>query len=163
MKTEVSVTDFTKNGECSGCGSCCSNYIPMTKKEFKVLKRWVKRNHFKPRRSIDLLDLTCPFLDVDNHKCSCYTVRPEACRSFLCCNAKNGDYALKNSGKNHFIVNLRGDLFQDPDTVPFSDFQLLMEYIKRSPNNKNNRNPHSSVDLRNILTSIQEKEKDNGV
>ena len=29
------MTNFTKNGKCSKCGSCCSNFLPLTQSEIK--------------------------------------------------------------------------------------------------------------------------------
>lgn len=29
--------DFTKNGKCTGCGSCCSNILPMTEEEVGII------------------------------------------------------------------------------------------------------------------------------
>ena len=30
--------DFTVDGKCSECGSCCSNFIPISSKEIKQIK-----------------------------------------------------------------------------------------------------------------------------
>lgn len=129
MSKPIAVEDFTKDGDCSRCGACCSNYLPMSKKELKVLKRWVKRKHFKMQKSKDVLDITCPFFDKEAKMCACYEVRPEVCRNFLCKTAKEGGYSPKDSSKFP-IVNVRKDIFHDNETIPFADFQLLMEYIR---------------------------------
>ena len=39
------VFEFTKDGKCSGCGQCCSNYLPISSKEIKEIKRYVKKHH----------------------------------------------------------------------------------------------------------------------
>lgn len=36
--------DFTKNGECIQCGACCSNYLPMTKREVARIHKYINRN-----------------------------------------------------------------------------------------------------------------------
>ena len=39
------VTDYTKDGECSGCGQCCSNYLPLSVKECFRIREYVRRKH----------------------------------------------------------------------------------------------------------------------
>lgn len=34
---EHGVYDMTENGKCTGCGNCCSNLLPMTKKKLRLL------------------------------------------------------------------------------------------------------------------------------
>lgn len=46
---EHGVYDFTKDGKCSSCGSCCSRYLPISEKELKTIKRYVKKHHIKPQ------------------------------------------------------------------------------------------------------------------
>ena len=35
---EHGVYNHTNNGECTGCGDCCSNLLPMTEKEIEAIK-----------------------------------------------------------------------------------------------------------------------------
>ena len=63
---ESEVHDFTQNGECSNCGACCSNALPMTETEIRDIRRYVKRNGIRERKRLlpvngFTLDLTCPF------------------------------------------------------------------------------------------------------
>lgn len=44
---ESGVWDFTVDGKCSNCGSCCSNLLPMSAKEIKVIKRYIKKKGIK--------------------------------------------------------------------------------------------------------------------
>lgn len=37
-----STYDFTEAGRCVQCGACCSNYLPMTRKEIATIHRYVK-------------------------------------------------------------------------------------------------------------------------
>ena len=85
--------DFTVNGKCSGCGGCCSNYLPMTENEVRTIKRYVKKFNIKPQKHLGVpmanptvIDLTCPFMDDTkrNDKCTIYEVRPAICRYFVC-------------------------------------------------------------------------------
>lgn len=88
------VLDFTKDGKCSGCGQCCSNYLPISSKE---IKRYVKNRHITEQKhnypSVVVFDLTCPFLDdsKEKEKCLIYPVRSEICRDFVCNNPNGGD------------------------------------------------------------------------
>lgn len=85
--------DFTEDGKCSGCGGCCSNFLPMTEKEIRTIKRYVKKHNIRPQRHVVIpmakpvhMDLTCPFLDdkKETEKCTIYEVRPAICRYFVC-------------------------------------------------------------------------------
>lgn len=122
------VTDFTVNGKCSGCGACCSTYLPITQKELKVLKAWVKKNRYKPSNSYApanirgrSLDLTCPFLNKDTGKCDVYDIRPTICREFIC----NKDISKRYH--NAFTVhNLRKDIFGDDNGITAVQAELLI-------------------------------------
>ena len=83
--------NMTDNGKCTQCGSCCGNILPMTDKEIKVIKQYIKKYNIKERKhtiplSNPVLDMTCPFLDTDKktEKCTIYSVRPAICRCFIC-------------------------------------------------------------------------------
>lgn len=111
------VFDFTKDGKRSGCGQCCSNYLPISSKEIKEIKRYVKKHHITEQKhnypSVVAFDLTCPFLDdsKEKEKCLIYPVRPEICRDFVC-NNPNG--AIKNKKlmhKKYAAVDMREIFF----------------------------------------------------
>lgn len=60
------VYDFTVDGKCSSCGACCSNALPLSGKEIKEIKRYVKKRRIKEQKHLapvknNTLDLTCPF------------------------------------------------------------------------------------------------------
>lgn len=85
VKLQESI-DMTCNGQCSKCGECCSNLLPLTKQEIKHLRAIVKKRHLKPHIHIlanAIYDMTCPFLD-SNNKCSIYEDRPYICKLFKC-------------------------------------------------------------------------------
>lgn len=86
------VYDYTREGECSGCGQCCTALLPLFRTEFKEIERLVRKRKIKPCRhdvgipysgQIDF-DLTCPFRDNVNRKCIIYDHRPLVCRNFRC-------------------------------------------------------------------------------
>lgn len=85
--------DFTDNGVCSSCGSCCSALLPLSADEIYRIKQYIKRHNVKEQKHLIPLadtafDLTCPFLDASKakDKCTIYPVRPEICKSFNCAN-----------------------------------------------------------------------------
>lgn len=85
------VNDYTKDGKCTGCGQCCSNFLPLSTKEVKEIWRYVEKHHIRECRHFaptakPIDDWTCPFLDDTRRsdKCTIYEVRPEICREFQC-------------------------------------------------------------------------------
>ena len=83
---DVIVKDFTCNGKCSNCGECCSNLLPLSRKEVKRIKAYIKKHHIKEQRHNGMVgvDMTCPFRDNANKKCLIYEIRPDICRAFMC-------------------------------------------------------------------------------
>lgn len=116
---EHGVYDFTKDGKCSQCGQCCANFLPMSEKELKIIKRYVKKHHIKPQKHLmptvePTLDFTCPLRNDAERKCMCYEVRPQICRSFLCSNPKNGIRATKQEFHAKYrVVDLRKEIWED--------------------------------------------------
>ena len=86
------VYNFTINGRCSECGSCCSRYLALNNKEINTIREYIKRHNIKQQKHAlfvhkdPLFDATCPFLDDTrkDHKCLIYPVRPLICREFKC-------------------------------------------------------------------------------
>lgn len=81
--------DFTIDGKCSGCGECCSNFLPISTHEVKRIKSYIEKHKIAEQVSRlpvsgPQLDLTCPFRDNVNRQCLIYSVRPEICKTFLC-------------------------------------------------------------------------------
>ena len=111
------VYDFTVDGECSGCGQCCSNFLPMSDKEVKRIRRYVQENCIHEQKHIIPLaeaaqDWTCPFRDNTNKRCVIYAVRPQICREFRCNNPKNEIVATRDLlGSVNRIVFVREEFF----------------------------------------------------
>lgn len=64
------IYNFCKDGKCSQCGNCCSNLLPMNRKEVDAIHRYIRKNHIKECRHLlptvnRPYDMTCPFLDTD--------------------------------------------------------------------------------------------------
>lgn len=117
-KMENGTYDMTVNGECSQCGSCCTNFLPMTRKEIREIRRYVKKHGVKEyRRNFPvsglLEDLTCPFMDDSKkkEKCRIYPVRPEICRQFICCPEKRKPFKGNVSGRA--VVDVRREFFNE--------------------------------------------------
>ena len=115
--------DFTKDGECSGCGQCCSNFLPISAKEIKEIKRYVAKHKIKEQGncfpvSTGLLDLTCPFRSETERKCLIYSVRPEICRVFMCNHDKSE--IMKNKKclhKKYRAIDMRSEFFGHEDNA----------------------------------------------
>lgn len=77
------------NGKnCSNCGECCTDFLPLTKREVKNIKAYIKKNNVQENIYVteDTFDLRCPFYIKDSNKhCAIYPVRPDICRAFKCC------------------------------------------------------------------------------
>ena len=74
--------DFTEGGKCSDCGSCCSALLSVTRKEIKLMKRYVKAHRIRAEENGD--GSSCPFRNEKERQCMIYPVRPQICRSFRC-------------------------------------------------------------------------------
>lgn len=115
---ENGVFDFTVNGECSQCGGCCSDTIPVSSKEIKEIRRYVKKHkieesvHFVPTIAPIEWDMTCPFRDNDNKVCTIYEVRPAICRDFRCDKSKKKIQANKNLFHGRYaVISMRETFF----------------------------------------------------
>lgn len=83
------VTNLTVKGECSNCGSCCSNTLPISSKEAKTIERYIRKHGIKEQKRVlptadDYVDMSCPFRSEMEKKCLIYSVRPAVCREFRC-------------------------------------------------------------------------------
>ena len=116
---EHGVYDFTNEGECSQCGQCCTNFLPMSEKELKTIKRHVKKHHIKPQKHLmptvePTIDMTCHLRNDAERKCMAYDVRPQICRSFLCSNPKNGIWATKQEFHAKYrVVDMRKEIWEE--------------------------------------------------
>lgn len=129
------VTDCTKDGKCSRCGSCCSTMLPMTEKEVQTIKKWLKKHHVKEQRHNGMIgtDMTCPFRDEMKKECLIYEVRPWICRDFMC-NKKPEDIWKSKIDAAHMncnIVFMRSEFFgNDEDLNLFNE--MAREVIRNA-------------------------------
>lgn len=95
---DAGVFDFTENGKCICCGNCCTNLLPMSKREIKLVRDYIKNHNIKEQKRFvpsvnPTYDMTCPFMDSSkDFKCTIYKVRPKICRDFNCHSAKAGNF-----------------------------------------------------------------------
>ena len=107
--------DMTKDGKCTQCGACCSNYLPMTQKEIATIRRYIKKNNVKEYKHLfpltkEVCDLMCPFMDDSKlkEKCRIYPVRPEICRQFFCSRKKK---PFNGYWQQYEVVDVREEFF----------------------------------------------------
>ena len=113
------VYDFTENGECSNCGSCCSNILPITVGEEKRIRAYMKSHSIKEQKrlfptAMPIFDMTCPFRNNAERKCEIYEVRPAICRDFRCDKPQKGSWGSKdllNRSKKYRVVEMRKMFF----------------------------------------------------
>lgn len=114
------VYDLTNNGKCSNCGNCCSNILPITKKEIIEIKKYIKEHDVKEQNhmtfvfSTQSIDMVCPFCDINKElKCTIYPVRPSICKIFLCANTARRNIHLSDAGRRD--RNMREVFFERED------------------------------------------------
>lgn len=80
------ITDYTVNGKCSSCGACCTDLLPLSQGEVIKIKKYILKHNIKEQRhnALSGIDMTCPFRDDVNHKCTIYEIRPAICKQFIC-------------------------------------------------------------------------------
>lgn len=112
------IFNFCKDGKCSQCGNCCSNLLPMSKKEVDAIHRYIKKKHIEECKHLlpianRTYDMTCPFLDTGKscEKCRIYPVRPEICKQFICDNEQRAKHNRKLLGQTRDIVDVREEFF----------------------------------------------------
>lgn len=81
------VKNYCEGKQCSNCGECCTDILPLTKKEMRNIRSYIRKHNVKENVYMDedTIDFRCPFYVKDSEKhCSIYPVRPEICRRFKC-------------------------------------------------------------------------------
>ena len=120
-----------KCGNCSRCGECCAAMLPLTRKEEKRIRQYIKDNDIKPEffQTDKDMNLQCCFYDRTEKKCKIYEVRPSICRSFKC--NKNNDIIERDKFDAHLkaywnhldgnkmsnITDMRLLFYDDPRTL----------------------------------------------
>lgn len=110
------IYNFTKDGDCSSCGNCCSNLLVLSDKEKRVIHKFIIKHNIHEIKHIiptskQTHDLTCPFRDNENKICTIYPVRPDICRQFICDSEKRVKYKRKKNGQRMNIVLMRDEFY----------------------------------------------------
>ena len=106
--------DFTQNGKCTNCGQCCSNILPLTDREIRVIRAYISKygvkphNHYPPTAQ-PVADIVCPFRNDRDRKCDIYKARPQICRDFQCDRPRKGKNGTPPRGTQ--IVFMRETFF----------------------------------------------------
>ena len=136
IDSENKVIDFSCNGECSRCCHCCGPLLPITMTEANRMKKrykedeevrkvvakntYIERDHTKHVT----INLCCPFVDLENHRCSIYEDRPEVCKVFKCHNHNPND--IKACENKAYYNKIR----YDKDFNPISSAYNFMTIFK---------------------------------
>ncbi len=121
QKMNEGVYDFTKDGQCSNCGSCCSRFLPVSGKEIKVIRRYVRKKKIREQwhlypTAFPQDDWTCPFRSEAERKCMIDEVRPAICRDFQCDKPKKKIEADKSFYHGRYaVVDMIEEFFGDGD------------------------------------------------
>ena len=59
------LTDYTINGECSGCGKCCTNILPLSQKEIQKIKSYIGQYKVTPVNRNNVLFYTIELTQKD--------------------------------------------------------------------------------------------------
>lgn len=65
------------DGHCIGCGECCTDLLPTTRREIVRLRDYAKKHQLKEHRlpagaAMESVDLTCPFRNEETKRCEVY-------------------------------------------------------------------------------------------
>lgn len=65
VEGNVKITDNSICGNCSKCGECCTNFLPVTQKEINEIQKYVIENKIRPQTQILVMQnrLSCPYYD----------------------------------------------------------------------------------------------------
>ena len=82
---------------CTQCGECCSRFLPLSRRDIKQIRRYIKTHNVayepKQRSVLETRERnSCPFC-LDNktiERCSIYPARPEICQRFDCTTSLHG-------------------------------------------------------------------------
>lgn len=104
----VKITDNSICGNCSKCGECCTNFLPVTQKEIDEIQKYVIKNNIRPQKQMLIMQnrLSCPY--YDGKKCLIYKARPLICKEFYCYKKISIESAKKMVAEKRITVNMWG-------------------------------------------------------
>ena len=106
VKDDIKITDNSCCGNCSKCGECCTNFLPVTQKEIEIMQDYVIANKIRPQKQMLVMQnrLTCPY--YDGKKCLIYEVRPLICKEFYCYKKPTAELANKLEKDTYITVDM---------------------------------------------------------
>lgn len=108
MFLKENITNYTNEGKCSNCGHCCTDFLPLTFKEVKRIKAYLKEHpEIVDQQHIvgDSVEVKCAFRDEVNKKCLIYPVKPLICSTFLCSKKQETLFKLRDSIQSKADLN----------------------------------------------------------
>lgn len=102
------ITDNSNCGNCSKCGECCTNFLPISQNELNKIQEYVIKNEIRPQTHLLVMQnrLSCPY--YDGHKCLIYEVRPLICKEFYCYKKPSHEMSKKFSEDKYITVDMWG-------------------------------------------------------
>lgn len=133
---EMTYTNNTIAGKCSGCGDCCADLLPLSAEEVRRLKAYAEKHHLKAHTQkpfyMQGVDLTCPFRKQRESKCDVYEVRPHICRVFICSKTKEDARRDRNACHQRLkAYSLRYEIFGDSQCLDLLERTGYMDFIHR--------------------------------
>lgn len=106
VKNDIKITDNSWCGQCSKCGECCTNFLPITQKEVEAIQEYVIENKIRPQKQILVMQnrLTCPY--YNGKKCLIYEVRPLICKEFYCYKKPTAEFEEKFMKEEYITVDM---------------------------------------------------------
>lgn len=106
IKQDIKITDNSICGQCSRCGECCTNFLPVTQKEIEIIQDYVIANKIRAQKQMLVMQnrLTCPY--YDGKKCLIYEVRPLICKEFYCYKKPTAELANKFEKDTYIPVDM---------------------------------------------------------
>lgn len=106
VKDDIKITDNSCCGNCSKCGECCTNFLPVTQKEIEIIQEYVIANKIRPQKQMLVMQnrLTCPY--YNGKKCLIYEVRPLICREFYCYKKPTAELGKKFLEEDFITVDM---------------------------------------------------------
>lgn len=102
----IEITDNSICGNCSKCGECCTNFLPVSQKEVEKIQKYVIEYKIRPQKQMLVMQnrLSCPY--YDGKKCLVYEVRPLICKEFYCYKKPSIETAKKIIQEKRITVDM---------------------------------------------------------
>ena len=134
---DIRYTNNCVDGQCSGCGECCTDLLPLTREEVRRLQVYAWKHRLKEHSQAPFFDpgatdLTCPFRNQAEGRCEVYEIRPKICRSFIC--SKPIEQAKRERDLLHQrreVHSLRYEVFGDRKSLSILERYYTIEKLMK--------------------------------